>query len=131
MNLVVIALAVFLVLLAVLSLFQVALAAGAPLGRFAWGGRHKGTLPTRLRIGSVVSIVIYVFMALVALDRTGVTSLMPANFVMVAMWVVFGYLVIGTLMNLISRSKSERITMTPVALVLAVAALILALAPTP
>lgn len=131
MNLVMIALVAFLVILAVLVLFQIALAAGAPLGRFAWGGQHEGKLPRRLRIGSLVSIVIYVFMALVALDRTDVTSLMPANFVRVAMWVVFGYLVIGTVMNLISRSKSERITMTPVALVLAVAALILALAPTP
>ena len=46
------------VLLALLAVFQLALALGAPLGHFAWGGAHR-VLPRRLRIGSLVSIVIY------------------------------------------------------------------------
>lgn len=46
------------VLLAALAAFQVALAAGAPLGRLAWGGRHR-VLPTGLRIASGVSVVVY------------------------------------------------------------------------
>ena len=43
------------VILAALAVFQLALAAGAPLGRFAWGGSHE-VLPPRLRVGSLVSI---------------------------------------------------------------------------
>ena len=45
------------VLLAGLAVFQVALIAGAPLARFAWGGQHR-VLPTRLRIGSAVSVAL-------------------------------------------------------------------------
>ena len=45
------------VILGLLAVFQLALVAGAPLGHLAWGGRSR-VLPTRLRIGSVVSIVI-------------------------------------------------------------------------
>lgn len=45
------------------------------------------------------------------------------------MWVVFGYLTLGTLMNALSRSKPERFVMTPVALSLAFLALIIATHP--
>jgi hypothetical protein len=43
--------------LAGLTVFQAALIAGAPLGRFAWGGQHD-VLPAKLRIGSAVSIAL-------------------------------------------------------------------------
>jgi hypothetical protein len=114
------------VILALLAAFQIALAAGAPWGRFAWGGQHR-VLPRKLRIGSVVSIVIYALIAFIAWERTGVTSVLPDAVAQVAMWVVFAYFVIGVLMNAISRSKPERYTMTPVVLVLAVLSLLIAM----
>lgn len=43
-------LAVF--ILSLLSLFQLSLALGAPMGKFAWGGKYK-VLPRNLRIGSI------------------------------------------------------------------------------
>ena len=58
------------VILSLLAVFQLALALGAPLGHFAWGGQHR-VLPGRLRIGSLVSIVIYAIIAVLALDRAG------------------------------------------------------------
>jgi hypothetical protein len=114
------------VILALLAAFQIALAAGAPWGRFAWGGQHR-VLPRKLRIGSVVSIVIYALIAFIAWERPGVTSVLPDAVAQVAMWVVFAYFVIGVLMNAISRSKPERYTMTPVVLVLAVLSLLIAM----
>ena len=39
--------------------FQVALAAGAPAGRLAWGGSHDGTLPDGLRAASGVAAVVW------------------------------------------------------------------------
>ncbi len=108
-------------------MFQLALAAGAPLGRFAWGGQSR-VLPTRLRIGSVVSIVIYAFIAVVLLERASLLHLFgTAGFVQVAAWVVFAYFVLGILMNAISRSRPERFTMTPVTVVLAALSLLVAL----
>ena len=44
----------------------------------------------------------------------------------VGLWVMTGYLFLGVLMNAISRSKPERNVMTPVALVLAVCFLVVA-----
>jgi len=123
-----VALIILLVLLGALAVFQLALAAGAPLGRYAWGGQHDGALPARLRSGSAVSIVIYALIAVVALERAGVIDLIPGEVVeTVAMWVIAVYFALGIVMNGISRSKPERYTMTPVVIVLTAASVILAL----
>lgn len=114
------------VILALLAVFQTALAAGAPWGRFAWGGQHR-VLPRNLRIGSAVSIVIYALIAFIAWERAGITSLLPDAVAQVVMWIVFAYFAIGIVMNAISRSKPERYTMTPVVLVLAVLSLLIAM----
>ena len=123
-----VALIILLVLLGALAVFQLALAAGAPLGRYAWGGQNDGALPARLRSGSAVSIVIYALIAVVALERAGVIDLIPGEVVeTVAMWVIAVYFALGIVMNGISRSKPERYTMTPVVIVLTAASVILAL----
>jgi hypothetical protein len=114
------------VILAALAVFQLALALGAPIGRFAWGGRHR-VLPTKLRIGSLVSIVIYAVIALLALDRSGAIDVVPDGVSTVGMWIVFAYFVLGIPLNAISRSKAERYTMTPIVTVLAVLSLLVAL----
>jgi hypothetical protein len=101
--------------------------AGAPLGHFAWGGQNR-VLPARLRWGSVVSILLYAAFAVVALERAKLIGVIGSDgFIAVLMWVIAGYLLLGVLMNILSRSKPERYTMTPVALVLAGLALVLAL----
>lgn len=115
----------FTAILAALVVFQLTLAFGAPIGRFAWGGQHR-VLPRRLRIGSAVSVLIYAFMAVVAFDRLGAIDVFPDGFSVVAMWVIFGYLCLGILLNAVSRSKPERYTMTPVVIVLAVLSLLIA-----
>ncbi len=113
-------------LLAGLAVFQVLLAAGAPLGRFAWGGRHD-VLPAGQRVGSAVSVAVYAVVAVVLLARADVLDVLPDGPVHVLTWVLTGYLALATAMNAMSRSRPERLVMTPVALALAVACLLLAL----
>lgn len=115
------------VLLAALAVFQVALVAGAPLGRFAWGGGER-VLSRRKRVGSVVAVVLYAAFAVLALFRAGVVGfLAEAPAIVVAMWVVVAYLAIGIVLNVMSRSLPERAVMTPVVLVLTGLALVVAL----
>lgn len=107
----------FCALLFGLGMFQLLLAAGAPVGHFAWGGQNR-VLPVRLRLGSVVSAALYAAFAMVALDRAGLISVLPDQVVQIAMWVVVGVLVLGTIPNLISRSTPERYVMAPLSLLL-------------
>jgi hypothetical protein len=105
--------------LGALTIFQGLLALGAPLGRFAWGGQHR-VLPLSLRVGSLVSIVIYALIAAVVLTRADVVS--PSHIsegvVRLATWVVVAYFFLGIGMNLASRSRPERVLMSPIAALL-------------
>jgi hypothetical protein len=104
--------------LGALAVFQLLLVVGAPLGRFAWGGKHR-VLPAPLRAGSAVSIAIYALLATVVLARAGLVSPgVPSGVVRTATWAVVAYLLLGAGLNLASRSKPERALMSPVSAVL-------------
>ena len=113
--------------LAGLAAFQAALLSGAPLGRIAWGGQYD-VLPARLKVGSAVSIVLYAVFGYVALAEADlVPPLGGESVISTAAWVLTGYFALGVLLNAMSRSTPERAVMTPVALFLAAAYLVLAL----
>ena len=114
-------------LLAALAVLQMLLVAGLPLGRLAWGGQHE-VLPVGYRIGSIVSIALYAVFAVLVLQAAGVLSVLPDGIVHVAIWMLTGYFVLGIAMNAASRSRPERLVMTPVVLLLAAGCLVLALA---
>jgi hypothetical protein len=108
------------VLLIGLIIFQLLLASGQPLGRFAWGGQHPTVLPMQFRIASLVAVVLYAFFAFIILNQAGVIEVVARDgWAKTAIWILTVYLFIGVLMNAISRSKSERMVMTPLTLVLA------------
>lgn len=108
------------IVLAALTLFQILLIAGLPLGRFAWGGTHR-VLPSRLRVASISSIFLYgIFAAFVASKARVFTVIDNNSVVTIGMWIFTAYFILGVFMNGISRSAHERALMTPVALVLAV-----------
>ena len=113
--------------LGALAVFQGLLVLGAPLGRFAWGGKHR-VLPVPLRAGSLLSIVIYILIATVVLARADLVSTgIPESFWRTAVWVVVAYFLLGIGLNLASRSKPERAVMSPVSAVLFVLCAVVAL----
>lgn len=107
-------------ILAGFAVFQILLALGRPLGRFAWGGKYPEALPTQFRVASFIAVFLYAFFAFVLLNQAGVIEVVASEgWTKIALWAVTIYLFIGMLMNAISRSKSERMVMTPLTLVLA------------
>lgn len=109
-----------------IAAFQVALAAGAPLGHAAWGGTYE-RLPIGLRMASAVAAGVWVFAALIVLGRARFrVSPLPAGFVRRGTWILVGVSVLGALMNLASPSIWERFLWGPVALILAALCLVVA-----
>ena len=109
-----------------LTVFQIALIQGAPIGRFSWGGAHD-VLPRKLRLASLSSIFLYAIFAGYLLDKAGVANFIDNdNFVTIGMWVMTGYFMLGVIMNALSRSKPERLVMTPTAAILALSFLMVA-----
>lgn len=117
---------VFAAVLGGLAVLQLLVASGRPYGRLVWGGQHE-VLPRRLRVGSVVSVLLYAAFAALLLSRSGLLPGGATAVVVVGTWVLVAYLALGVALNGISRSRPERLVMTPVALVLACCALVVAL----
>lgn len=114
-------------LLGIISLFQIALAVGAPWGAASWGGRHPGKLPTGYRVGSLVAgLFFYPAVAVFILDSAGVLGDETSSRGVAGLWVLAGLFGLSTVINLISPSKVERFW-APVALVLTVCCALLAI----
>ena len=110
-----------------IAAFQAALALGVPLGRAAWGGIHA-RLPVRLRIASAFAAGVWVLAALIILGRGGFhVSALPPAFDRWGTWVLVGVNFLAALLNFASHSKWERLLWAPVALILAVLCLVVAL----
>jgi hypothetical protein len=122
----VVAAAVAVVVLAGLAVLQLMVASGRPLGRFVWGGQHD-VLPRRWRVGSAVSVLVYAAIAVVLLWRATTTAPVPGA-VTVAVWVLAGYFALGVALNGLSRSRSERLVMTPVCVALTACSVLVATA---
>lgn len=97
---------------------HIALAAGAPLGRYTVGGRFPGRLPPLWRALALVQAGMLVGMALVVLGQAhGVV--LPAGL----FWAVVAVTALSCLANALSRSRPERRLWTPVLLAMLAAAL--------
>jgi hypothetical protein len=110
-----------------LAVFQLALIAGAPLGRAAWGGTST-RLPTSLRLASGVAILIYGLGAVLILRCAG----FPIRWISPGLarwgtWALVIILTLAALPNLLSPSPWERFLFGPTALFLAALSLVVAL----
>ena len=118
---------VFIVLSVVIGLFQLALALGAPLGEYTMGGRFPGKLPSSMRIAAVVQLVIlFLFVAVVA-SKAGLVLEQYHGAARVGAWVVVVFFGLGTVMNLSSPSKKEKLIMGPANVIALVSTLVVAL----
>ena len=116
------------ILLQFVAGFQVGLAFGAPWGDHAYGGRAEttnGVLSPRYRVMSAVAVPILLLAAWIILARANLVR-GGDDWVNVAIWFVFGYLVLNTAANLASSSKIERYLMGTVTAVSAIGTLIVA-----
>ena len=103
-----------------MSVFQLLLVLGLPLGRLAYGGKYE-KLPSKMKITSLIGIVIFIFASLSVLERAKIITLFNnLMFVTVFIWIIAVYLAFNTLMNAISKSKWEKLIMTPISLTLTI-----------
>jgi hypothetical protein len=120
---------VALVLFALLIVFQLALALGAPWGRAAYGGQNTGVLPMQFRVASAVAVVVWAAVALVVARRAGLPAWapLPVAWLPVVVWIVVGLLVIAVVMNAITPSGLERAIWLPFTLLLLASTLTVAI----
>jgi hypothetical protein len=111
---------------AAITVFEIALVAGAPLGHAAWGGAHAH-LSTAERIGSAAAVFVWAGAALIVLGRAGLhATRVGANVLRRVTWGLAAVSVIAALMNFVSHSRWENLIFGPTALLLAILCTIVA-----
>src|SRR5688572_22419168 len=103
-----IAVAIFLSLCAIVALFQLALALGAPWGEYTMGGRFPGKLPLKMRVTALMQIVILLVMTLIVLIRSGWVLSQFYSIGKTGIWFVSAFFVLGSIANVLTPSKGER-----------------------
>ena len=107
--------------------FQLLLASGLPLGQAAWGGKYR-ILPIRLRIASLLAAATIALAAVIILEKADVfTVFNNQTLVTCGTWIFTVFFGLSIFMNLMSRSRLEKRIMTPVAVVLCLMCLLVAL----
>jgi uncharacterized membrane protein SirB2 len=110
------------------AVFQLLLLFGAPLAEYSWGGKYQGALPQRLRVSSLIACLLLIVMGLVLLTYTNVLTF-QLGFLSskVVIWIITAYMALNTLGNLASKSKKEKLFMTPQTLIAFCACLVVAI----
>lgn len=108
--------------------FQLALAAGAPWGEYAMGGRITGRFPPPMRVAAVVQAVVLLILALVVLDKGGIVMLGWTAALPWLAWVPVVVSVLSAVMNAATRSRVERRLWLPVAIVMLLSSIVVAAA---
>jgi hypothetical protein len=100
--------------------FQLALALGAPWGHLAMGGRFLGRFPLPMRLAALLQAGLIGLFALVVLGGAGLVTPAPPPWLV---WAVVAVSALSAAMNLATPSIPERRLWGPVALVMLVCAL--------
>lgn len=106
------------IILAGLCVFQFLLLLGLPLGEAAWGGKHR-VLPFAFRVGSSITIVVYLAAILAIRTRAGLRQVpVTSGFARRGTWFFGIFFLLGGLPNFVSSSPWERYLLAPISIVL-------------
>lgn len=117
----------FTVFAAIGALFQLALACGVPWGSLAMGGRFPGKFPPVMRLLAFVQMGILAGFALIVLSAANVILLEWSAISRSAIWIVVTFCMLSVIANLATPSKWERRIWAPVAVILVVSVMAVAL----
>ena len=109
--------------------FQMALALGVPWGSYAMGGAFPGKFPPRMRVAAMVQAGLLAGTVAIVLSRAGLVLPPWSEATGWLIWGVVALAVIAAILNAITPSAGERRIWVPVALVMLVSSLVVALAP--
>jgi hypothetical protein len=107
--------------------FQLALAFGAPWGSYAMAGKFPGRLPAPMRAAAVIQAAVLALLASIVLSRAGVAFASIAESLPWLIWLPVAFSAVSLVLNAITPSAAERRLWVPVAIVLLVSSLTVAL----
>ncbi|MDH5730168.1 MAG: hypothetical protein OEZ58_14325 [Gammaproteobacteria bacterium] len=127
MNAMQLAAYLFLILIGLAMLFQLALAFGAPWGEMTMAGKYPGRLPAAMRFAAIVQCLLLALIGLIVSIRAGLLLQTYNDISQSLIWVVIVFTLISVILNSITPSKKERLLWAPVTLILFICSMIIGL----
>lgn len=117
------------IVFALMAGFQLLLAFGLPWGHLAWGGEYR-ILPAKFRFASFLATMLFSFGITAVLERAHIEYFFNRpDVIAIVVWAYAGLFALSTIGNLLSTSTFERRVMTPVAIILVITCVIVAIGP--
>jgi hypothetical protein len=107
--------------------FQLGLAAGASWGSIAMGGRYPGSFPPRMRAAAVVQAAVLAFLLITVLSDARIALTFLSEALPWLVWLAVAFSGISLALNAMSSSARERQIWVPVAIVMLVSSLVVAI----
>jgi cytochrome bd-type quinol oxidase subunit 2 len=120
---------VFATVVAGVIAFQVALALGAPWGAYAMGGKIQGRYPPAMRVAAVGQALLLALAGVIVLSTAGLVLPSVSQALPWLIWLVVALSGVSVVLNAISPSAGERRIWVPVAVVMLVSSLTVAISP--
>lgn len=117
----------FIVLSVAIGILQLALALGAPLGDYTMGGKFSGKLPIKMRVAALLQILILLIFVFIVLTKAGLAFQQFYSFGRIGIWFIVAFFILGSIVNLSSPSKKEKIIMGPANIIAVISTLVVAL----
>jgi len=127
MNSIFISTYVFCLFSSILSIFQVALALGAPWGEMAMGGKSPGRFSLKMRLAALFQLILIILSLLIVLVRAKLLYTEYFELSHSVIWFVVGIFSISLVLNIATSSKKERLFGAPIAAILAISSFYVAL----
>jgi hypothetical protein len=118
---------IYIVLTVIIVLFQLALVFGAPLGEYTMGGKFTGKLPLKMRIAALIQIFILLLFVSVVIAKAGLALEKYHNLSKIGIWVVVAFFVLGSIVNLASPSRKEKLVMGPANIIALITTVLIAI----
>ena len=104
----------------VVIILSVLIICGLPLGELTMGGQYK-VFPKKLRVVLFIQLFLQIFFVIIILQKGNIMPLwFSYNTTKIICIIMAIYLSLNVLMNLASKSKKEKIIMTPLSLIAAI-----------
>lgn len=118
---------IYIALTIVIVLFQLTLVFGAPLGEYTMGGKFPGKLPFKMRIAALIQIFILLLFVSVVIAKAGIALEQFHIIGRIGIWFVVAFFVLGSIVNLSSPSRNEKLVMGPVNIIALITTLLIAM----
>lgn len=107
--------------------FQIALALGAPWGAYAMGGKFPGRYPPAMRVAAIGQAILLFLLGAIVLSTAGLAVPALSQALPSLIWLVVAFSGVSVVLNTITPSAGERRIWVPVAVVMLVSSLSVAL----